>query len=275
MFGRETSFELEWCSVYRFRCARLERFVHGRIVFVGDSAHVVSPFGARGGNGGIQDVDNLGWKLALVLRGEAAPSLIESYDTERGRGADENILNSARTTQFMTPKSAAERAFRDGVLALAAEFPFARALVNGGRLSRPCSLAGLPLQTPEDGSVAGDMAPGAPCADGPVTGADGRATWLLGVLGSGFTAMTFAADADDLRGWAGLPPKLSPLVIAPSLIPAPAAPVVIDGSGLVHERYGGRPGVTYLIRPDQHVAACFDRFDPAALAAAHARALAA
>ncbi|MEO0912482.1 MAG: FAD-dependent monooxygenase, partial [Pseudomonadota bacterium] len=59
-------FTLDWMSVYKFRCARLDRFVHDRVIFVGDSAHVVSPFGARGGNGGIQDVDNLGWKLAAV-----------------------------------------------------------------------------------------------------------------------------------------------------------------------------------------------------------------
>ena len=69
VLGERTPFEIEWISVYTFQCRRLERFVHGRVIFVGDSAHVVSPFGARGGNGGIQDVDNLVWKLALVLQG--------------------------------------------------------------------------------------------------------------------------------------------------------------------------------------------------------------
>jgi 3-(3-hydroxy-phenyl)propionate hydroxylase len=64
-------FRMDWLSVYRFRCMMLDRFVHGRVIFVGDSAHVVSPFGARGGNGGIQDADNLGWKLAAVVQGEA------------------------------------------------------------------------------------------------------------------------------------------------------------------------------------------------------------
>ena len=83
----ETPVDLEWCSVYSFRCARLDKFVHGRVIFVGDSAHVVSPFGARGGNGGIQDADNLCWKLALVLKGDAPASLIETYDEERGFGA--------------------------------------------------------------------------------------------------------------------------------------------------------------------------------------------
>jgi len=106
-------FTLDWVSVYTFQCRRLDRFVHGGVVFAGDSAHIVSPFGARGGNGGIQDVDNLVWKLAAVVRGEAPASLIATYDEERIHGADENILNSARATGFMTPKSEMERIFRD------------------------------------------------------------------------------------------------------------------------------------------------------------------
>ena len=62
-------FEVDWVSVYTFQCRRLERFVHDRVIFAGDSAHIVSPFGARGGNGGVQDVDGLGWRLALALQG--------------------------------------------------------------------------------------------------------------------------------------------------------------------------------------------------------------
>ena len=67
----DSPFELEWVSIYRFNCRRLDRFVHGRVVFVGDAAHQVSPFGARGANSGIQDAENLAWKLAAVLKGEA------------------------------------------------------------------------------------------------------------------------------------------------------------------------------------------------------------
>ena len=107
----DAPFRLDWMSVYKFRCAKLDRFVHGRVLFVGDSAHVVSPFGARGGNGGVQDLDNLGWKLAAVLRGDAPPALIETYSEERTHGSAENILNSSRATNFMTPKSPIEALF--------------------------------------------------------------------------------------------------------------------------------------------------------------------
>src|SRR5690606_33697841 len=142
----------------------LDRFLHGRVVFAGDSAHIVSPFGARGGNGGIQDVDNLVWKLAMVLRGEVPESLIETYNVERVHGADENILNSSRATSFMTPKTDMERLFRDSVLDLAADHEFARKLVNSGRLSRPCGLGFSPLQSSpnESGHMVGTAMVDAP-----------------------------------------------------------------------------------------------------------------
>ena len=99
-----SDFEIEWVSVYDFQCSRMERFVHGRVIFLGDSAHVVSPFGARGGNSGLQDVDSLCWRLAAIIQGRAPSQILESYNSERVYGADENIANSTRTTKFMTPR---------------------------------------------------------------------------------------------------------------------------------------------------------------------------
>lgn len=272
--GEETPVSLEWCSVYAFRCARLARFVHGRVVFVGDSAHVVSPFGARGGNGGIQDADNLCWKLALVLQGAAPESLIATYDEERGRAADENILNSSRTTTFMTPKTRAERHFRDGVLDLAAEAPFARLLLNAGRLSRPCSLAGLSLQTPDPSPPPDGLRPGDPCADAPVVDAAGRAGWLLDRLGGPFTLLVFADGAPDPGRLAGLAPGLAVVVVAADaeMHAPPGATVLHDAEGLAARRYGALPGTAFLIRPDAHVAARFAGLDPARIADALARA---
>ena len=114
----DNPFNLDWVSVYRFTCAQLDRLVHGRIMFVGDSGHVVSPFGARGGNGGIHDVDNLCWKLAGVLKGHANSALLDTYNTERLHGAAENVMHSARATGFMSPSSEIEMLFRDEVLDL-------------------------------------------------------------------------------------------------------------------------------------------------------------
>jgi 3-(3-hydroxy-phenyl)propionate hydroxylase len=237
-------FTIDWVSVYRFQCRRLDQFVHGRVIFVGDSAHVVSPFGARGGNGGIHDVDNLCWKLAAVLKHEAPERLIESYNEERVHGADENILQSARTTNFMSPKPGMERVFRDSVLELASDMPFARALVNSGRLSQPCSLFGLSLQTPS--SFLDGLPPGSPCIDAPLDGG-----WLLNRLGGSFQLLAIGdAKVPDMPGLA----------------------LLRAGGELAQSRYGN--GATYLIRPDQHVAARFQ--DPSAeeIIAARDRALA-
>ena len=266
--GEDTDVELEWCSVYSFRCARLERFVHGRIVFVGDAAHVVSPFGARGGNGGIHDADNLAWKLAMVIAGTAPASPLASYDEERGRGADENIQASSRTTSFMTPKTAAERSFRDAAVDLAQAFPFARGIVNGGRLSVPCSLAGLSLQTPDRDRVAGPMLPGMPAQDAPVSDAAGRPGWLLDHLGGRFTLLQFA-DGTMPAAPANALPRV---VIADRSLDAGDATVLVDTDRLARERYGGAAGVTYLVRPDQHVAARFAHVDRDAIGRALARA---
>lgn len=135
MLGDNVPFAREWYSIYTFQCRRMSRFVHGRVIFAGDSAHLVSPFGARGCNGGLADADNLAWKLDLVLKGQAPTSLIESYNADAIATADENILNSTRSTDFMSPKTNATRALRDAVLELAESNPFACPLVNSGRLS--------------------------------------------------------------------------------------------------------------------------------------------
>ena len=95
----------------------------------------MSPFGARGGNSGIQDADNLGWKLALVLSGTAPESLLDSYHTERRPAAQFNIMTTRRTARYLQPESPAEKILRDAAISLAKEYPFARHLCNTGRLS--------------------------------------------------------------------------------------------------------------------------------------------
>jgi 3-(3-hydroxy-phenyl)propionate hydroxylase len=264
--GETTPVELEWCSVYSFRCARLDRFVHGRMIFVGDSAHVVSPFGARGGNGGVQDADNLCWKLALVLNGQAPAELLETYTEERGHGADENIKNSSRTTNFMTPKTTTERRFRDSVLALAPYAPFARALLNAGRLSRPCSLAGQRLQTPDP-----DPLIGLPCPDAPVLDAAGNEAWLLDHLGTAFTLLIFTESPPrDALASLHPSPRLVAITAAPQAIPGMTA--LVDHTGLVRQRYVAQPNDAILIRPDTHIAARIRGCDAAVIARALDRA---
>ena len=272
---KNCSFTLEWASVYTFSCLRMERFHHGRVLFAGDSAHGVSPFGARGANSGIQDAENLAWKLACVLRGEAPDGLLDTYAAEREYAADVNILNSTRSTDFITPKSAVSRLFRDAVLALARENEFARTLVNSGRLSVPAMLRDSPANTADTDTFEGGLSPGAVAADAPVVRPDGSPGWLLRELGAGFTLLigdrvdeACMRQLSSLRG-AGVPWQVVELSIA-----AEAGPNSIrDAAGLVASRYDLRPGTAYLLRPDHHVCARWRSIDPRQVAAAMRRAL--
>jgi 3-(3-hydroxy-phenyl)propionate hydroxylase len=168
-----------------------------------------------------------------VLNGSADPALLNNYDEERRHGSEENTLNSARATNFMTPKSAMERIFRDETLHLAANHPFARKLVNSGRLSQPCSLAGKQLQTPSANDEPG-LQPGDVCVDAPV--ANQSKAWVLQLLGNAFTVLTV--------GEVELPAQLRD-----------AQHVALPASEPIVARYGRN--TAYLVRPDQHVAARF------------------
>jgi 3-(3-hydroxy-phenyl)propionate hydroxylase len=256
------AFELEWVSIYTFNCRRLDRFVHDRVIFIGDAAHQVSPFGARGANSGIQDAENLAWKLASVLRGEGSEPLIESYESERIQAADENIGHSTRSTEFMSPHSNAELRLRDAVLALAPKADFARRMVNSGRLSLP-TVYETPLSTPDVASFAGTARLGAPLPDAPLVRRDGTPAHLLECLRGGFQTI-YVSEA---RNNGGRPPPIDgvPMTVI--------GEDVCDREGLFTQRLDATPGSTYLVRPDQHLCARWRTFDAGAVASAHRRAL--
>lgn len=232
MLGPDVAFELEWVSVYTFQCCSMQDYRHGRVFFAGDAAHQVSPFGARGANGGVQDADNLGWKLAMVAASEAPDSLLDSYHTERKFAADENILNSSRATDFLTPKTPVSKMFREAVLDLAEKAPFARSIVNSGRLSSPATYNASPLNGADDPSLPARTRPGSTALDAPLP--EG---WLLEQLRGGFTVMAIDCDAPIVEGVASLRVESA------------------DAPEMAERYLGDAPAAVYLIRPDQHIAA--------------------
>lgn len=277
---KDAPFDLEWASVYTFSCERMAHFRHGRVLFAGDAAHRVSPFGARGANSGIQDAENLAWKLAAVVQGRAGDALLDSYCAEREAAADENIGHSTRATDFITPKSEISRLFRDATLQLARDHAFARALVNSGRLSTASKLNDSPLSTPDADAFDGATGPGAPPLDAPLT-VDGHSGWLLRQLDEAtFAALVFdgepaAAAVRALQQAAeGVAPLQVLLVAENARAAVPGARTVVDASGLVRRRYDGAPGTVVLLRPDQHVCARWRRVSADAARAALRRALA-
>ena len=254
MLGSDVDFSFEWISIYTFQCRRMRKFRHGRVVFAGDSAHQVSPFGARGANSGVQDVDNLCWKLATVLSGGPDEKLVDSYDHERGPAADQNIGHSSRATDFISPKSPVSRMFRDATLDLARTAGFARALVNSGRLSSPTTYETSPLIGPDYLNGPVQTRPGSAAVDAPVDWAGARC-WLLDLI-RGACLMIWWERPGDLRQVAALTMDLKLIIAAPSgTNPGADHDVAIDCDGRVADRYRMRQGDWYLFRPDQHVAA--------------------
>ncbi|MEM8657593.1 MAG: FAD-dependent oxidoreductase [Pseudomonadota bacterium] len=259
MIGKDIDFELVWSSIYTFRCCTMKDYRHNRIFFAGDSAHQVSPFGARGANGGMQDIDNLGWKLAAVVNGTAPDALLDTYHDERKYGALENIKNSSRAADFLTPRNPAHALFRDAVLDLVEHFEFARPMVNSGRLSVPCTYDASPLNTSDALPGGPDRTrPGSPLSDAPLA-----MGFLLDNLPAGFCLLAINTDIPAEVPAAGI------------TVPTRALTDADDIDGLLAQRYlGAAKTAVYLIRPDQHVAARWEAFSADAVTAALQTALA-
>ena len=261
MLGHE-KFEFEWISLYKFQCRRMDEFIHGRVIFAGDAAHQVSPFGARGANSGLEDAENLAWKLDRVLRRISPQALLESYHTERSAAADENIRESTRSTDFMAPNSHQEARLRKAVLLLAKETEFGKRMVNAGRLSVP-SIYDSPLSTADCDAWRGGPQPGASMLDAPIDARGGELTFLTDAFikaGTRFTLLEFT------NGVAVDPPD------GVGVIRIGGNDGFADSAGVAAARYDAEPGTAYLLRPDGYIAARFRHPTNAALDAALARA---
>jgi 3-(3-hydroxy-phenyl)propionate hydroxylase len=261
MLGHD-KFDFEWISLYKFQCRRMDKFIHGRVIFAGDAAHQVSPFGARGANSGLEDAENLAWKLDRVLRKLSPEILLESYHTERSAAADENIRESTRSTDFMAPSSRQEARLRQAVLSLAKETEFGKRMINGGRLSVP-SIYDSPLLTADRDPWRGGPRPGASMPDAPIAAGSAKPAFLTEAFvktGARFTLLEFSNGVDvDAPDGVGV-------------IRIGGNDGFVDSAGLAGVRYDAEPGTAYLLRPDGYVAARFRHPTRHALDAALARA---
>ena len=251
--GADVQVELVWVGPYGYRTQLLDNFRQGRVFFIGDAAHVFNPFGARGGNSGVQDAENIGWKLAAVIAGTAPPALLDSYNEERRAAGAHNIHVTTRTIRFLAPRSPFEHRLRDAVLDLARRFDFARALVNTGRLSVPYDYAASSLTT-----AGGKAVPNLP-----VTGPDGRTAVLSDLLrgdGARFLVLCFPGTSAP-----ELPENVARVIACDAPVGALS---VFRGLGAL-----GAPGEVLVIRPDQHLAARLTGPDAAAVRAAIDKAL--
>jgi len=259
MIGEKGDWELEWWSVYKAYTLALDDYRHGRILFIGDAAHLVPIFGVRGLNSGFADAMNAAWKLAYVVHGWAQDSLLDSYSPER-RGATLDVFdNAVKSTKFMTPPSRGYQLMRDAALSLALDATFTQPLINP-RQSVPYTYIDSPLTSfrNRDREFSGGPNAGAPLFNRKLNG-DG---YLLDLIGLGFSGLYFTEKpilADEIRS---LFRELStgdeaftPIIIGHGGIRGSTFPVVADKDNHIAAAYAAQEGTFYLVRPDRHICA--------------------
>lgn len=229
-----------WTSIYRAGAMTLDAYRHQRILFAGNSAHAMPIFGVRGLNSGLDDADNLIWKLAAVLQHRAADGLLDSYSTERVQAFHANAENAMRSTEFMSPPHRGFELLREASLSLAARHPHIARLVNP-RQTHAITYTRSPLSCADQYMEGIGTAPGAPLGDCRL--ADGSyLTDLLAyhgftlLLGSPWPGQLALEAATQAPGWRFLPCRC--VILAPE-----------DASA------SGLAASAHLIRPDGHVCA--------------------
>jgi 2-polyprenyl-6-methoxyphenol hydroxylase-like FAD-dependent oxidoreductase len=111
--------EPHWLAGFRIHERKVAEYCRGRVFLAGDAAHIHSPAGGQGMNTGMQDTWNLAWKLALVHKGRAHPSLLDSYTSERSAVGEMVLRNAARLTRVATMRNPIGQFLRNRLVALA------------------------------------------------------------------------------------------------------------------------------------------------------------
>jgi 2-polyprenyl-6-methoxyphenol hydroxylase-like FAD-dependent oxidoreductase len=256
----DVPYDIDWLSTYRFHQRVVESFQVGRVFFAGDAAHALPPYGSRGMNSGIQDADNIAWKLALVLAGWAPEDLLQTYHVERYAAARENLAVTEATIRFMVPPTRARRLIRSALLRLSLPVKSMRDRVNSGRMAEPHVYRESPIVDAETGHrLIGHFAP-----DGWLTTQAGR-TRIRTLFGGGFVVLCFGADEMAVRR------LIRDLLAHPAQMPFRTVFVMSDDVqvgdlqeqfSLVHEEdgqlrtdYSVTEPLCLIVRPDSHVAA--------------------
>lgn len=228
-------YRIVWQSVYQFSSRVASHMRAGRVLLAGDAAHQYAPFGARGLNSGVPDAENAAWKIAFVLNGWADEALLDTYNDERHAAALENLDVTSATMRFLVPQDDEQRAWRRSVLDEGRTSD-----VDSGRFAEPFWYATSPLTTPDPSRPLptrpprGGLpvpAPGTLVPDVPTPA--GR---LRALARDGFLLLGDHSPTD--------PELAAPVRTLPITFPSALATAL-----------AARPGETWVVRPDAHVAA--------------------
>jgi 2-polyprenyl-6-methoxyphenol hydroxylase-like FAD-dependent oxidoreductase len=258
VIGSATPYELAWATIYRFHQRLATSFRVGNAFLVGDAAHLYAPFGARGLNSGVADAENLAWKLGMVVRGDAPPALLDTYELERRAAAVENLAVTDATMRFMVPHGPWQRLWRNLTLRGSTRLRFLRRRVNSGRLAEPFSYAGSPIISPTSNNAElprhGAVAPDAPVTVG------AQRTRLREIVPDGAFLLLVVGGDQWRRPLAATPPVAAPCQVVVLVagegadhVP-PGTRAIGDPSGALRSMYGRSGDRAWLIRPDAHLA---------------------
>ena len=242
-------------TVYTFHARMAESFRDGRILLLGDAAHLTPPFAGQGMNAGFRDTHNVGWKIASVLNGGASPAILDSYEEERRKPAWDMIQLAVTMGNFIMPAGAEQIMFRDLLVKALEPFPNVRDYLIQMRFKpKPRYGAGLflDIETPVfEASLVGEMIPQ------PAVIAGKKEILLDEILGVGFALIGQSDSAKAALSKLGRTSLMGlPLTVIDLNTMGRDAPTALHSS----DTDIARPLLTHrdqilLIRPDRYCAA--------------------
>lgn len=254
-----------WASAFRISRRQADHYRKGPVFLAGDAAHVHSPIGAQGMNTGIQDAFNLGWKLALAVRDEAAPGLLDTYEAERYPIARDVLRGTDLGMRLMLPRGSLAQAIREYLLPPLVSLAPVRRRLMAAMAQLQVNYRGAFLSVDADlgrkGLRAGDRAPDAALLAWP----DDAPAALFDVIAGGWVLLLVAGPVPDATCIATLEARarearqivgdiVRPFLVLNSTPEHPfAVPALVDRDGEVARTFGVRESLVALIRPDGYL----------------------
>lgn len=252
MLDRDVEWELDWATIYSANTKTLTDYRHGHVLFAGDAAHLLPVFGVRGANTGLQDSENLAWKLGMIETQGASDTLLDNYSKERVKAAFEICEEAGKSTRVMDPPSHGYRVMRQVILSFSLTQDFCNILLNW-RTSRPHEYLDSEVNTPDDDNA--DFPAGFPDGTAARSVQIGDDRYLFDDFAFRFQLLVFTRPDSEAKvlDTAALRHRDLMNVIAVGAPIKGADAEVTDGHQHVFEKYGIEDHGMYLLRPDMHV----------------------